>query len=557
LAAEKWSKAGGAGLSVGLGGAAIGGFKGMTDTLVKLAAGANISGVDAGSFEKVIDDFAAFVGEKEFYLKVGNVLRTKSAILGHAAGAGESSVEHIEARERIDEKVEEVSDAYDHSFDIAIGDCVTVGKILEELAPIKQTVFDNAIADGNSPEDAWEIAEDFEEEVTALAEESEELRKQAEDAPGAPILAGKDDAAPSTPTEKASASQILPGKAPIAPGAPASPILSAVEADEDLPDLSPGLESVDFTLQMMSIDPLTPRTGTEVDLTRAFREIPAARIRMTPQEKVPAYEPKNVFEAKLKELTIFRHRIFDFVNRHPEAREMGMKLLHRGLQGWQGWLYAGAAIGGFAAGGPLGSAAAVSGMYAVQTAIEAGIDVAETAIDAKTSAVANSIAKKITADHVLQKEFASTIKTSEVVLLCAISPRALKIFGKTVKNQATALKRINPLKGKPGTARAAEYSKIKQSPHCDPKKERIQRSAEDVFNYVQKMKKEGWEFLGRNGEKRAYINRKTGEIRYNDNTHNEIECFDSSRRHSVRDPVTDELLDKPRHQFPDWLKRLL
>jgi hypothetical protein len=78
-------------------------------------------------------------------------------------------------------------------------------------------------------------------------------------------------------------------------------------------------------------------------------------------------------------------------------------------------------------------------VYAVQTAIEAGIDVAETAIDAKTSAVANSIAKKITADHVLQKEFASTIKTSEVVLLCAISPKALKIFGKTVKNQAGSL----------------------------------------------------------------------------------------------------------------------
>jgi hypothetical protein len=91
----------------------------------------------------------------------------------------------------------------------------------------------------------------------------------------------------------------------------------------------------------------------------------------------------------------------------------------------------------------------------------------------------------------------------------------------------------------------------------DPKKSRIQRTAENVINYFKKLKQEGLEFLGRNGEKRAYINRQTKEIRYNDDTHNEIECFDSSRRHSVRDPITNQLLDKPQHQFPNWLKRLL
>jgi hypothetical protein len=85
----------------------------------------------------------------------------------------------------------------------------------------------------------------------------------------------------------------------------------------------------------------------------------------------------------------------------------------------------------------------------------------------------------------------------------------------------------------------------------DPKKSRIQRTAEDVRNHFKKLKGEGWEFLGRNGEKRAYINRRIKEIRYNDDTHNEIECFDSSKRHSVRDPITNELLDKPQHLFPN------
>jgi hypothetical protein len=89
----------------------------------------------------------------------------------------------------------------------------------------------------------------------------------------------------------------------------------------------------------------------------------------------------------------------------------------------------------------------------------------------------------------------------------------------------------------------------------DPKKSGIQRTAEDVINHFKKLKKEGWEFYkkDKNGHK-AYRNNKTGEIRYNDNLHNEVECFDKHGRHTVRDPVTDSILDKPQHRFPDWLK---
>jgi hypothetical protein len=88
----------------------------------------------------------------------------------------------------------------------------------------------------------------------------------------------------------------------------------------------------------------------------------------------------------------------------------------------------------------------------------------------------------------------------------------------------------------------------------DPKKNRIQRTAEDVINYFKNLKKEGWEFFKKSGHRTAYKNNKTGEIRYNDDLHHEIECFDKRGRHSVRDPITNDFLNKPQHQFPDWLK---
>jgi hypothetical protein len=107
------------------------------------------------------------------------------------------------------------------------------------------------------------------------------------------------------------------------------------------------------------------------------------------------------------------------------------------------------------------------------------------------------------------------------------------------------------------SSRASGGGTSAQPPEGDDgdKKGRIQRTAEDVINYFKKLKQEGWKFYrsDRSGHK-AYKNEKTGEIKYNDNMHNEIECFDKSGRHTVRDPVTDELLDKPQHRFPDWLK---
>lgn len=86
---------------------------------------------------------------------------------------------------------------------------------------------------------------------------------------------------------------------------------------------------------------------------------------------------------------------------------------------------------------------------------------------------------------------------------------------------------------------------------------RIQRTSVDLLNYFKKLRKlPEWKFFRRSpdGRHKAYRNTHTGEIRYNDDTHNEVECFDKSKRHFVLDPKTETRLKKPAHKFPDWLK---
>ncbi|MBR1734570.1 MAG: HNH endonuclease [Alphaproteobacteria bacterium] len=149
LANEKWTRKRGGSMSFGLGGFAD--FKSLADTLQNTVASANISNIDAGSFEKIIDDFASMVGEEEFYLRVGNILRTESAFVGHKTH--DPAHEHIEAKERQDIKVEECRESYDHSFDLSIGDLMTV------VNTLKQQIKDEAIADGLTQEEAVQIAE--------------------------------------------------------------------------------------------------------------------------------------------------------------------------------------------------------------------------------------------------------------------------------------------------------------------------------------------------------------------------------------------------------------
>jgi hypothetical protein len=301
----------------------------------------------------------------------------------------------------------------------------------ETIDNLKSRIFEECLDQNIPVEDAMEIVEEqvaaFTEEAIELAQEAKELQK--------PII------------EEAPASPVQSAKAPVS-------ILE--ETEEGQPDQQSRLESANFTLQMANVDPLAPQNQMEADLIGTFREFSLNRIELTPQEKVLAYEPKNPYEAKVKDLTIFKHKVLDFINRHPEAAEMGMKLLSGVAHGWQAIKYAGAAIGGFvsgAAGGSVvpgagtvvgglaGATTAVSGMYATQTATEA-------AIDTTVTSTSNALAANITSDSVLQKEFASTIKICELGLLCVGSAKAAKALKKTVKTQASALKQPNPRTGR-------------------------------------------------------------------------------------------------------------
>jgi hypothetical protein len=275
----------------------------------------------------------------------------------------------------------------------------------ETIDNLKTRILGECLDQNIPVEEAMEIVEDqiadFEEEVVALAHEAGELQK--------PL-----------------------GETPPSPTQPAEGLATPSGTVEDEPGQQFRRENADIALQMTGTDPLDPQSQMEADLSHAFHEISMRRVELTPQEKVLAYKPKNPYEAKVKDLTIFKHRVLDFINRHPEAAEMGMKLISGVAQGWQAVKYAGAAIGGFMSGGPIGSIVTVSGAYAAEETTAAAINTAVTA-------TSNALATQITTDAVLQNEFASTIKICELGLLCSVTPKAAKALNKTVKTQAAQL----------------------------------------------------------------------------------------------------------------------
>jgi hypothetical protein len=75
-------------------------------------------------------------------------------------------------------------------------------------------------------------------------------------------------------------------------------------------------------------------------------------------------------------------------------------------------------------------------------------------------------------------------------------------------------------------------------------KERIQRTKEDVINHFNELKKDGsWRF---NNEDKTYVNETSGEKRWADYLHNEIECNEGNKAWVI-DPVTGKVLDKKGH----------
>ncbi|OUM70525.1 hypothetical protein PIROE2DRAFT_1404 [Piromyces sp. E2] len=130
--------------------------------------------------EKWEHDFASIVGEKEFYLKVGNILRTESSFVGHKTH--DSAHEHIETKEYQKVTVEECRESWDKSYDIS------VGAIVDALAFLKNEFFDEAMEEGLSPEKADKKANEkikkikennTEEEIKQMKENKEKEKEKA------------------------------------------------------------------------------------------------------------------------------------------------------------------------------------------------------------------------------------------------------------------------------------------------------------------------------------------------------------------------------------------
>lgn len=140
LANEKWSKQSGGSASFGFG------------DLAGMLKSATISNIDAGSFEKIIDDFASMVGEKEFYLKVGNVLRSESAFVGHMNH--DPKHEYKSAKITQIEKVKQGQNTWNNNFDFSAGGLMTV------IGALGNSDRNESVEQNISDEDTF-VEEDF------------------------------------------------------------------------------------------------------------------------------------------------------------------------------------------------------------------------------------------------------------------------------------------------------------------------------------------------------------------------------------------------------------
>lgn len=135
-----------------------------------------------------------------------------------------------------------------------------------------------------------------------------------------------------------------------------------------------------------------------------------------------AFVPKNKGEEALKQATILRYKLEDFVEKHPEAAELCSKMFIGVIYALQGIEYG---VAGYLA-GPVGIAAKFATQattaFAIDTTIEESSDQA---------------ARFITQVETLQQEFKNTIKFCTYAGLCAGSVKAgKKLISSLSKNTA-------------------------------------------------------------------------------------------------------------------------
>lgn len=107
-------------------------FPAFADHLKQMVLNSTFSTRESERFEQYIDEYAYMIGEKEFYLKVGGLLKTKSVLFGHKSKDKEH--EHISVGEWQNEKIEEINLASSSGCTISMPHITKAYEALEGLS---------------------------------------------------------------------------------------------------------------------------------------------------------------------------------------------------------------------------------------------------------------------------------------------------------------------------------------------------------------------------------------------------------------------------------------
>ena len=350
-------------------------FDAMATSLRSITDTMRFSRIDSDRFEKIIDEYASFVGTEEFYLHVGHILHERSAFFGHVQH--DPNRERIEAGEIHHEEVEQVKYLHDRSFSISAQDIATV------LENIKEHLVEDSVARGNSLETA---RQESEQKIEEIEEDVEEFQNEANKA-----------------VEAASATKSFRKE---------RKIHSEKDNQNDVDD-----RVIDLLLNSEASD---HKSLLEQEISECFQQVMWEQSELSPREQMMAFVPKNKAEEALKQATLLRYKLEDFVEKHPVAAEWCCKMFVGTMYALHGIEYGAAVVAG-----PFG--------IATKFAIREG---SAFAIDKTVDESSIKVAEHITPSKILQQEFASTVKFCTYVGLCAGSVKAGKKLVSSLKQSA-------------------------------------------------------------------------------------------------------------------------
>jgi hypothetical protein len=144
LATKVWSHQERSGFSTSFG--LVENFSNFANNLKQMALNSTFSNNESRDFEQYIDEYACMIGEEEFYLEVGGLLKTKSVLFGYRPKGKESTDdedrtehEHISVGAWQNEKIEEISQSSSSGFTISMPH---ITKAYEALNKFSDTLKD-------------------------------------------------------------------------------------------------------------------------------------------------------------------------------------------------------------------------------------------------------------------------------------------------------------------------------------------------------------------------------------------------------------------------------